>query len=265
MKIAIIGCGNMGSAIARGLIRGTVFKPDDITVIDVRREPLDALKAFTPEINTVLEDYDVLPEVDMIILAVKPWLVKDTIWDIKFKLDYSRQILVSIAAGVTIDEMNESLKKVSESFELPVLFRVIPNTAIAVGESMSLISFKNATPEQQNLLVKIFNEMGKAVIIDESKLANALALTSCGIAYFFRHVRAAMQAGVEMGFYPKEAQDLIVHTMKGAAELLLQTGANPEEEIDKVTTPGGLTIKGLNEMEANGFSNAIIKGLKANK
>jgi len=265
MKIAIIGCGNMGSAIARGLIRGTVFKPSDITVIDVRQEPLDALKAFAPEINTVLEDYDVLPEVDIIILAVKPWLVKDTIWDIKFKLDYSRQILVSIAAGVTIDEMNESLKKMSESFELPTLFRVIPNTAIAVGKSMSLISFKNATTEQQNLLVKIFNEMGKAIIIDESKLANGLALTSCGIAYFFRHVRAAMQAGVEMGFYPKEAQDLIVHTMKGAAELLLQTGANPEEEIDKVTTPGGLTIKGLNEMEACGFSNAIIKGLKANR
>ena len=265
MKIAIIGCGNMGSAIARGLMRGTVFKPSDITAIDVRREPLDALKALAPEINTVLEDYEALPKVDMIVLAVKPWLVKDTIWDIKFKLDYSRQIVVSIAAGVTIDEMNESLKKVSESFEIPTLFRMIPNTAIAVGESMSLISSKNATPEQQNLLMKIFNEMGKAVIIDESKLANALALTSCGIAYFFRHVRATMQAGVEMGFYPKEAQDLIVHTMKGAAELLLQTGANPEEEIDKVTTPGGLTIRGLNEMEANGFSNAIIKGLKVSR
>jgi pyrroline-5-carboxylate reductase len=137
--------------------------------------------------------------------------------------------------------------------------------ARAVGESMSLISSKNASSEQQDLLVKIFDEMGKAVVIDESKLADGLALTSCGIAHFFRHVRAAMLAGVEMGFHSKEAQDLIVHTMKGAAELLLQTGANPEEEIDKVTTPGGITIKGLNEMEANGFSNAVIKGLKASK
>ena len=265
MKIAIIGCGNMGNAIVRGLIGGTVFKPSDITAIDVRREPLDALKAFAPEVNTELRNYDILPEVDIIILAVKPWMIKDTIWDIKFKLDYSRQILVSIAARVTLDEMNESLKKVSEPFELPALFRVIPNTAIAVGESMSLISSKNTSSEQQDLLVKIFNEMGKAVVVDESKLASGSALTSCGIAHFFRHVRAAMQAGVEMGFYPKEAQDLIVHTMKGAAELLLQTGTNPEEEIDKVTTPGGITIKGLNEMEANGFSNAIIKGLKASK
>jgi len=265
MKIAIIGCGNMGGAIVRGLIRGTVFKPSDITAIDVRKEPLDALKAFAPEINTELENYHSLPQMDIIILAVKPWLVQDTIWDIKFKMDYSRQILVSIAAGVTIDQMNEALKKVNEPSELPAVFRVIPNTAIAVGESMSLISSKNATPEQQDLLVKIFDEMGKAVVIDESKLANGLALTSCGIAHFFRHVRAAMQAAVEMGFHPQNAQDLIAHTMKGAAELLLQTGANPEEEIDKVTTPGGVTIKGLNEMEANGFSNAIIKGLKASK
>ena len=265
MKIAIIGCGNMGNAIARGLVQGTVFNPSDITAIDVRRETLDALKAFAPEINTESGSYDILPEVDIIILAVKPWLIKDIIEDIKSQLDYSRQILVSIAAGITIEEMNKSLKKANEAFELPVLFRVIPNTAIAVGESMTLISSKNASSEQQNLLMKIFNEMGKAVIIDESKLANGTALTSCGIAYFFRYVHAAMQAGVEMGFYPNEAQDLIVHTMKGAAELLLQTGANPEEEIDKVTTPGGITIKGLNEMEANGFSNAVIKGLKASK
>ena len=265
MKIAIIGCGNMGNAIACGLIRGTVFKSNDITAIDVRQEPLNALKDYAPEINTALGNYDSLSKADIIILAVKPWFVKDTIENIKFKLDYTRQILVSIAAGVTIEEMNESLKKANEPFELPALFRVIPNTAIAVGESMTLISSKNASEEQQNLLVKIFDEMGKAVMIDESKLANGLALTSCGIAYFFRYVRAAIQAGVEMGFYPNDAQDLIVHTMKGAAELLLQTGANPEEEIDKVTTPGGITIKGLNEMEANGFSNAIIKGLKASK
>lgn len=265
MKIVIIGGGNMGSAIIKGLIKGTVFKPSDITAIDIRKEALDALKAFEPEINTELGSYDSLSKADVIVLAVKPWLVQDTIWDIKFKLNYQTQILVSIAAGVTIDEMNESLKKVSEPFELPTLFRVIPNTAIAVSESMSLISSKNASSEQQDLLVKIFNEMGKAIVIDECKLANGLALTSCGIAYFFRYVRAAMQAGTEMGFYPQEAQDLIVHTMKGAAELLLQTSANPEEEIDKVTTPGGITIKGLNELEANGFSNAIIKGLKASK
>ena len=264
MRITIIGCGNMGDAIARGLVKGTIVKASDITAIDVRQEPLNALKAFAPEINTEFNSFESLPKANIIILALKPWMIQSTIENIKSKINYSSQILVSIAAGVTIAEINESLKKASESHELPTLFRVIPNTAIAVRESMSLISTNNATSEQKDLLLKIFNELGKAVIIDESKLANGLSLTSCGIAYMFRHVRAAIQAGVEMGFYPKEAQDLIVHTMKGAAELLLQTEANPEEEIDKVTTPGGVTIKGLNEMEANGFSNAVIKGLKAN-
>jgi pyrroline-5-carboxylate reductase len=113
MKIAIIGCGNMGSAIVHGLVRGTIFKPSDITVVDIRKEPLDALKAFAPEINTELENYDSLAKADIVVLAIKPWLVQDTIWDIKFKLDYRHQMLVSVAAGVTIDEMNESLKKVS--------------------------------------------------------------------------------------------------------------------------------------------------------
>jgi pyrroline-5-carboxylate reductase len=107
--------------------------------------------------------------------------------------------------------------------------------------------------------------LGNAVLLDESKIAAGTALTSCGIAYLFRYVRAAMLAGVEMGFYPKEAQNLVVNTMLGAAELLKATGQNPEVEIDKVTTPGGITIKGLNELEANGFSDAIIKAMKASQ
>lgn len=265
MKIAIIGGGNMGGAIARGLTKGTIFKPSDITVIDIRQEPLDALKAFAPDINVIQNDYEVLKKVDIVILALKPWMILDAILDIKYKLDYSRQILISIAAGVTIDDINTALKKPSESYALPALFRVIPNTAIMIGESMTLIATNNAEPDQKDLLLNIFNEMGKAVLIDEDKLSSGVALTSCGIAYVLRFVRAATLAGVEMGFYPKDAQDLVIHTMKGAAELLLQTGASPEDEIDKVTTPGGITIKGLNEMEAHGFSNAIIKGIKASK
>ncbi len=265
MKITIIGSGNMGGSIVRGLVKGTVFSQKDITVVDIRREPLDALKAVLPQINIVENSYESVNQSDIVIMAVKPWMIQDVIRDIKFRLNYEKQILISIAAGVTLNDMSELLKKAAEQYSLPVLFRVIPNTAIAVGQSMTLISSDNASPDQDELMLKIFNEMGKAVVIDEDKLAGGLALTSCGIAFMFRYIRAAMQAGIEMGFYPKDAQDMIVNTMKGAAELLLQTGNNPEEEIDKVATPGGVTIKGLNEMEANGFSNAIIKGLKASK
>jgi len=265
MKLTIIGSGNMGSAIVRGLIQGSVFKPEDITVVDVQQAPLDALKKECPVLNIAVENFNSVTEADIILLAVKPWLIHDIITDIKFKMDYSRQLLISIAAGISINDIENSLTKFPDTEELPVIFRVIPNTAIAVRQSMTLISSKGASSEQENLILKIFNELGNAVLIDESKLAAATALTSCGIAYLFRYVRAATLAGVEMGLYSKEAQNLVVNTMLGAAELLKATGQHPEVEIDKVTTPGGITIKGLNELEANGFSDAVVKAMKASR
>jgi pyrroline-5-carboxylate reductase len=263
MKIVIIGGGNIGGAIARGLAQGSFFKPSDITVVDIQAAPLQALKTFNPEINTEMENYSSIADADMILLAVKPWLLKNVILDIKFHLDYNKQILLSVAAGITIEDMLQSLIKKSEKNTLPVLFRLVPNTAIAVKQSVTLMSSNNASSEQEALLLNIFNELGCAFLLEESKLGAGTAMTSCGIAYLFRYVRAAMQAGVELGFYPKEAQDMIVKTMQGAAALLDETKENPEVEIDRVTTPGGITIKGLNELEANGFTTAIVRAIKA--
>jgi pyrroline-5-carboxylate reductase len=265
MKIAIIGGGNIGGAIARGLSQGSFFKPGDITVIDVHEAPLQAIKVFNPEINTAVGNYNSIAAADIVLLAVKPWLIKEIILNIKFHLDYDKHILISIAAGISIEEINKTLLKTSEKTSLPVLFRLIPNTAIAVKQSVNLISSHNASSEQEDLLLKIFNELGCAFLLDESKLTAGTALTSCGIAFLFRYIRAAMLAGAELGFYPKEAQDLVVKTMLGAATLLDETQTNPEVEIDKVTTPGGITIKGLNELEANGFSAAIVKAIKASR
>jgi len=265
MKLTVIGSGNMGSAIVRGLIHGSVFKSDDITVIDVQQVPLDILKKDYPSLNTVVDNFDSVAEADIILLAVKPWLIHDVITDIKFKMDYSRQLLISIAAGVSFEAMENSLEKHPDTDEFPVIFRVVPNTAIAVKQSMTLIASKRASSEQENLLLKIFKELGDAALLDESKIVAGTALTSCGIAYLFRYVRAATLAGVEMGLYPQQAQDMVVNTMLGAAELLKTTKHNPEKEIDKVTTPGGITIKGLNELEAHGFSDAIIKAMKASR
>jgi pyrroline-5-carboxylate reductase len=265
MKIVIIGGGNMGSAIVRGLVRGSMFQPDDITVIDVREEPLKILCNFNPAIHTTLEMYDSVEKADIVLLAVKPWLIRDTLLDIKFRLDYSRQIVVSIASGVSIDEMNETLRKTGDKYIWPALFRLIPNTAIAVGQSLTLMASQHASSVQRAILAEIFNELGSVIYLDESKMAAGIALASCGIAYLFRYVRAATLAGVELGFYPKEAQNMIVKTMLGAATLLDETQENPETEIDKVTTPGGITIKGLNELEANGFSHAIIQAIKTSK
>ena len=265
MKLTIIGAGNMGSAIARGLTAGSIFKPGDITVVDVREAPLKALQEIHPGIRTALNDYNSVSGADIVILAVKPWLISDVIARIQSQLDYAKQIVVSIAAGVSIENLNEALLKAGDEHPLPALFVLIPNTAIAVRQSMTLIATKNASPEQQNLLLKIFNELGSAMVLDESKLTVGTAIASCGIAYLFRYIRAVTLAGVEMGFYPEEAQNLAVKTMLGAATLLDTTKENPETEINKVTTPGGITIKGLNELEANGFSDAIIRAMRASR
>ncbi len=262
MKLTIIGGGNMGGAIARGLASGKLFKAEDITVIDINRSTLEALEKDIPGIRVVWSDYEDLEQADLIILAVKPWLIEDVILDIKFKLNYEKQMIISIAARISFEILEKALSKASDNYAMPALFQVIPNTAIAVGESMTLIAAKNTSDEQEKQVLNIFNCLGRAILINEEKIPAGTALTSCGIAFLFRYIRAAMLAGTELGISPQDSREMLAYTMKGAAELLLHTGANPEDEIDKVTTPGGITIKGINELEANGFSNAIIKAIK---
>lgn len=258
MNISIIGGGNMGGAIARGLAQGSLFRAENITVIDIIDTPLKALEDFNKQIRTALNDYSSIASADIILLAVKPWLIIETIRRIKPNIN-EKQILASVAAGISIREMKDEFPDSNQ----PSIFRIVPNTAISVGKSMTLIASDKALPEKETLLLDMFNELGWASIIDESKIPAGTALTSCGIAYLFHYVRAAMLAGIEMGFYPQQAQDMIVKTMLGAASLLEETKQHPEAEVDKVTTPGGITIKGINELEANGFTNAIIQAMRA--
>jgi len=265
MKITIIGCGNMGGAIVRGLVRSSILTAEDISAVDVNADTLAVLKSEIPALNVDSDPIASIPQADIIIIAVKPWLVDSVIDCIKYKMHYERQVLISIAAGIPIEELEKSLVKQSDQYRLPTIFRVIPNTAISIRKSVNLIATDNASEDQKNLILSIFNELGASVILDEDKLNAATAITSCGIAYLFRYIRAATLAGVEMGLYPRQAQTLAIDTMLGAAELLKTTGENPETEIDKVTTPAGITIRGLNELEANGFSSAIVKALKASK
>ncbi len=259
--IAIIGAGNMGGAIARGLSQGSIFSAKNIIVSDISEVNLQAIKTFNSEIQTTKENKDAVKNADIILFAVKPWLVEPIVADIKNVLNYDKQIIVSIAAGVSFEQLNLFLKKENSK---PTLFRIIPNIAIDVLQSVSTIVSYNANKEQENFIISVFNELGKAFFVaSESQLNAFMALSSCGIAYAFRYIRAAVEGGVEMGIYPNVAKEVVMQTLRGAIDLLEKNESHPEIEIDKVTTPGGITIKGLNEMEANGFSNAVIKGLKA--
>lgn len=257
LQIAIIGAGNMGAAIARGLSKGTLIQSKNIRISDVYQPNLYAINAFNPEIIVSNSNREIIKDADIIILAVKPWLVEVVAEEIENKIDLKKQILVSIAAGVDFEQLTKCFDTSA------TLFRVIPNTAIDVLQSVSTISSFNADKEQEALIVSLFAELGKTFLVPETQLNAFMSLSSCGIAYAFRYIRAATEGGVEMGIYPNVAKEVVIQTLRGAIDLLEANDSHPEVEIDKVTTPGGITIKGLNEMEANGFTNAVIKGLKA--
>jgi len=257
MKIAIIGAGNMGGAIARGLASGSIVNAADITVTAHTQKTLDKLKDDIKEINTTLNNSEAVKGADIVMLAIKPWLIKGIIDEIKPSLDLNKQMIVSIVAGVSFDDLKAMLGSVSTS-----LFRVIPNTAISIKMSPTLMCCCNASDEQTKYVKSLFDELGQAFVIEERLMAAGTALTSCGIAYAFEYIKAAVQAGIELGFYPHVAKAMVDQTVIGAATLLERNGSIPDAEIYKVCTPGGITIKGLNEMAAQGFDNAVIAGLK---
>ena len=257
MKIAIIGAGNMGGAIASGLVVSGSVEPQNITVIDHRGENVPRLKAVSDSLNIVVDDYTSLSNADVVIIAVKPWNVENVLKTHNSSLSNSDQLIVSVAAVVTLAQLQQWT-----SPNKPV-FRVVPNTAIAVRQSMTYIASQQADKNQQNQVFRIFSLLGKAEFVEEKMIPAITSLTSCGIAFAFRYIRASMEGGIEMGVYPAQAKKAVLQTLRGAIELLEATGDHPEAEIDKVTTAGGITIKGLNEMEHAGFTSAIIKGLKA--
>jgi pyrroline-5-carboxylate reductase len=191
---------------------------------------------------------------EVIILAVKPFQVSEVLQGLKKEIT-AKHLIVSVVTGVTIKDIEETIKKKI------AVFRAMPNTAIAIQESMTCISYTNATIAQADFINKLFSTLGKVTAIDEKLMDAATVLGACGTAYAMRYIRANIQGGIEIGFDAVTASLIAAQTVKGAAELLLQKGTHPEQEIDKVTTPKGCTIAGLNEMEHQGFSSSLIKGI----
>lgn len=253
-KIAIIGGGNLGTAIAEGLLKSKFSKAADIVITKRNTSTLKSLKEKGIEITD--DNNAAVKKSEVIILAVKPFQVADVLSGIKKELSDDK-VLISVVTGVLIDEM-EAVVKNNISY-----FRAMPNTAIAIQESMTCICSKNADSTTTKYVNDLFSTVGKVVTIDEKLMEAATILAACGTAYAMRYIRANIQGGIEIGFDAITASLIAAQTVKGAAELLLQKGTHPEQEIDKVTTPKGCTIAGLNEMEHQGFSSSLIKGIVA--
>lgn len=263
MKIAIIGAGNMGGALVRGLAQSSAVAQTDIAVSNPSSAKLAALKAEYDGITTTNDNRQAVKDAELVVLAVKPWKLKEAADQIKDSLDYSRQAVVSMAGGVTPEEITELFRKADN--DIPAVYYVIPNTAIAVRCGMTFITSVRSTPERDAEVLAMFKELGDAMHVEERLMNAGMALASCGIAYVMRYIRAVTEGGVELGFYARDAQRIAMQTMLGAVNLLNAEGTHPEAEIDKVTTPGGITIKGLNAMEEAGFTASVIKGLRASK
>ncbi len=251
MKIAIIGGGNLGSSIAKGLVNSG-FLAQNLLVTRRRADLLQSLSELG--IQTGSDNALAVLQAQIVIVAVKPYKTKDIFKELREYLT-ENQIIVSVISGISIEQILKYLKK-----DLTV-YRVVPNTAIAIKESMTCVASYNATPEQDQQIKQIFDVLGQTLFMSEELMDASTVLAACGIAYVMRFVRAMVQGGIEIGFSSQMASLIANQTVKGAAELLIKNGLHPEQEIDKVTTPKGYTIAGLNEMEHNGFSSSLIKGI----
>lgn len=248
----------MGGAMADGFIKSGAVKPADISVANPTAQKLEHFALQGASVTT--DNKTAAESADIVIIAVKPWLVEQVVNELKPVLNYTRQTIITVAAGISGSQFTAWLKK---DDAVPQTFIVIPNTAIAVLASMTFIVPVNATADTTATIKELFDNVGQTMVTEERLLGAGMTLASCGIAYAMRYVRAAAEGGVELGFKADMAKDIVLQTMKGAVELLQANGNHPEAEIDKVCTPGGLTIRGLNEMEHAGFTSAVIRGLKA--
>ena len=253
-KIAIIGGGNLGMAIAEGLLESGFIHPEHIII--TRRNILPLASIETKGVLLSNRNEEAVQYADWIILAVKPFQIKEVLQQIQPHIT-SHHAIVSVVTGVWLKEMREIIGS-----DVP-LFRAMPNTAIAIQESMTCICSDHANEEQQKYVLDMFGQLGKTVVIDEKLMDAATVLGACGTAFAMRYIRANIQGGIEIGFDANTASLIAAQTVKGAADLLLKRKTHPEAEIDKVTTPRGCTIAGLNEMEHEGFSSSLIRGIAA--
>jgi len=252
-KVAIIGTGNIGRAMATGLAGAGRFEAAEIILTRRKLDNLEDLKQLGYQTQT--DNRDAVKRANLVVVAVEPQQLDGVLQEIAPDLDPARHLLVSVVSGAEIEAMQ---RQVGDT--MPIA-RAMPNTGIALGQSMTCLSMSFDQAELRDKVVSLFDCVGRTLVIDEELMTPATALCACGIAFFLRAVRAASQGGIEIGFHPTEALRMAAQTALGAAMLVLERTEHPEREIDNVTTPRGCTIAGLNEMEHQGFSSALIKGI----
>lgn len=255
MKISIIGAGNLGYSIAVGILnekkeiryKSLYLTKRNLSTIK-HLEKISAVKITTDNQRAVKYS-------DVVILAVQPGQLGAVLQEIKPVINPKKHTVISVVTGREIKEI-ETILGIEKA-----IIRCMPNTAISVGHSMTCISANEKGKKNIEVAKTIFKSLGETMCIDENLMQAATVICASGIAFWMRLIRATTQGAVQLGFHSEEAQKLSMQTCLGAASLLIDSQSHPEQEIDKVTTPNGCTIAGLNEMEHQGLSSSIIKGL----
>ncbi|MFM9989479.1 pyrroline-5-carboxylate reductase [Flavobacterium sp.] len=250
MKINIIGGGNLGVAIALGITKYTT--DNQVTVTKRNIETISYLQEKGIEISN--NNAHNIQQSDIIVLTVKPYQIETVLNEISDKIQ--NKTIISAVSGVSISTIQNIVGNNH------AVIRIMPNIAIQFGESATCISFEEKDKIEAQKVISLFQQLGTAPVIEEKLMDAATVLGACGTAYALRYIRASMQAGIEIGFDAQTALAIAAQTAKGAAKMLLEEKVHPEQLIDRVTTPQGCTIVGLNEMEHQGFSSSLIKGIK---
>lgn len=253
MKIAIIGAGNLGLSIAKGLITNNTITSLYLTKRNTKS--IEDWKEYG-NVQVTSDNQKAVKNADILIFAVQPAHFESILEDVKDLLT-DKHVIISTITGFKIDRMERIIG--IENY----IIRSMPNTAISVGKSMTCLCSNEKGKKRLQLAEAIFNTLGTSIVIEEEHMQAATVICASGIAFWMRLIRATTQGGVQLGFDAHEAMKMSMQTALGAASLLIETNSHPEQEIDKVTTPKGCTIEGLNEMEHQGLSSSLIKGIVA--
>lgn len=253
-KLAVIGAGRIGESVIGGLLDAKSIHPGNI-IATARSQPrLDRLeKAYG--IRTTTDNLAAVREADLVIIAVKPQMVVDLLPLIKSGLT-PNHLLISVCAAVTTALFERGLDG-----PIPVV-RAMPNTPCFVKQGMTgVCGGKHATPEQLELTKKIFQGIGRCVVVEERQMDAVTGLSASGPAFIYMVIESLAEAGVKVGLPRAIATELAAQTVLGSAQMVLETGDHPALLKDQVTTPAGCTIDGILEMEEGGLRVTLIKGV----
>lgn len=256
-RIGFIGAGNMATALIKGILKANLFTSDFVSASDVDIEKLDSLKNEYG-INIIFKDNEKLvAESDIVILAVKPQIFDKILKEISSKLDKSK-LVISIAAGISTEYIENVVEK-----ELKII-RAMPNTPALILEGATAIApGSHADEDDVRIGYKIFDAVGKVVVVDESQMDAVTGLSGSGPAYIFMIIEALSDAGVKMGLSRSVAMKLAAQTVMGAAKLQIETDMHPGRLKDMVTSPGGTAIAGIHTLEQGGLRTTLINAVES--